>query len=94
MKIRNKYGYAGIRKLYGDIMRIVNTPYVSSRTINMSESYVKLNRKTRAVELVTPDVHDYDVRVPLTSLLGGIEDTDEITMEYIAQELNRLTEGE
>lgn len=94
MKIRNKYGYEGIRKLYGDIMRIVNTPYVSSRTINMSESYVKLNCKTRKVELVTPDTHDYDVRVPLTALLDDVEDTDEITMEYIAQKLNKLTEGE
>lgn len=94
MKIRNKYGYEGIRKLYGDIMRIVNTPCASSWTINISESYVKLNRKTRKVELVTPDTHDYDVRIPLTSLLGGIEDMGEITMEHIAQKLNKLTEGE
>ena len=94
MKIRNKYGYEGIRKLYGDIMEIVNTPYASLLTMNMSESYVKLNRKTRKVELVTPDTHDYDVRVPLTALLDDVEDTDEITMKYIAQKLNKLTEGE
>lgn len=94
MTIRNKYGYAGIRKLYGDIMKIVNTPYASLLTMNMSESYVKLNRKTKTVELVMPDTHDYDVRIPLTSLLDDAEDTDEITMEYIAQKLNKLTEGE
>lgn len=94
MKIRNRYGYEGIRKLYGDIMKIVNTPYASLLTMNMSESYVKLNRETRKVELVTPDTRNYDVRIPLTSLLSDIEDTDEITMRYIAQKLNKLTEGE
>ena len=97
--VENKYGYEGIRKLHGDIMRIINTAYAPSWMRNMRESYVKLNRKTRAVELVTPDAHetpdahDYDVRVPLTSLLDDIFD-NEITMEYIAQKLNKLTEGE
>lgn len=94
MKIRNKYGYEGIRKLYGDIMRIVNTPYASWRTMNMSEIYVKLNHKTRKVELVTPDTPHYDVFIPLTAFLDDVEDTDEITMKYIAQKLNKLTEGE
>lgn len=89
MKIRNKYGYAGIRKLYGEIVKALGKG-------TSDDGYVVVDKVSREVKLSTPYTKDYVVKIPLGVLLENInkDNTDDLTMDLLSKRITKLLDEE